>query len=164
MNIVWIWHVFYSQSQPNGTLLANECMRCPRVKQYGDGTIVYRKRTRHHWSSLRDTLKGGVMHLSQFEVSDFAILILLTRRLYLLRRHGEIMCEVSKLSAVVAWEQIWAHPLLRHPNLLLALWRNRRPSHSLWLWLLRWPISPLLLWWPVHRLVLEGGSLWPRLH
>ena len=42
------YHVFYFQSQPNGTLLANECMRCPRVKQYGDGTIVYRKHTRHH--------------------------------------------------------------------------------------------------------------------
>ena len=24
MNIVWIWHVFYFQSEPNGTLLANE--------------------------------------------------------------------------------------------------------------------------------------------
>ena len=104
------------------------------------------------------------MHLSRFEVSDFAFLILLTGRLSLLRRHGAITCEVSKLSVVVAWEQNWVHSLLWHPNLLLSLWRNRRPSYLLWLWWLRWPISPLLLWWPVHRLVLEGGSLWPRLH
>src|SRR6185312_13008474 len=159
MNIVWIWHVFYFQSQPNGALLANERMRCPRVKQYGDGMIVYRKHTRHHWSSLRNTLEGGVVHLPRLEMSHILLLALLTGLLALLWWHRAVPCKVTKLSTVVARKQIGAHPRLLHPYLLLTLLRNRRPDCPLWRCVLRWPIPPLLLW-----LVLKGGSLWARLH
>ena len=126
--------------------------------------IVYRKRTRHHWSSLRNTLEGGVVHLSRLEMSHILLLALLTGLLALLWWHRAVSCKVPRLPTVVTWKQIGAYPRLLHPDLLLALLRNRRPDYPLQLWWLRWPISPLLLWWPVHRLVLEGGSLWPRLH
>ena len=143
------------QSEPNGTLLANECMRCPRVKQYGDGMIVYRKRTRHRWSSLKNTLEGGVVHLPWLEMSLILLLALLTGLLALLWWHRAIPGKVPRLPTVVAQKQIMAHRRLLHPDLLLILLRGRRPGCPLWLSVLRGHVSPLL-----RRLVLEGGSQW----
>ena len=145
MDIIWTRHVFYFQSQPNGALLANERMRCPRVKQYGDGMIVYRKRTRHHWSSLRNTLEGGVVHLPRLEMSHILLLALLTGLLALLWWHRAVPCKVTRLPTVVTWKQIRAHPRLLHPDLLLAQLRNKRPDRLLRPCILGWPIPPLLL-------------------
>ena len=131
MNIVWIWHVLYFQSQPNGALLANERMRCPRVKQYGDGMIVYGKRTRHHWSSLRTTLEGGVVHLPRLEMSHVLLLALLTGLLALLWWHRAVSCKVTRLLIVVTQKQIGAHPRLLHPDLLLILLRGRCWKYAL---------------------------------
>ena len=121
--------------------------------------IVYRKCTRHHWSSLRNTLEGGVVHLPQLEMSHILLLALLTGLLALLWWHRAVPCKVTRLPAVVAWKHIGAYPRLLHPDLLLILLRSRRPDCPLWLSVLRGPVSPLLLW-----LVLKGGSLWFRLH
>jgi len=135
-------------------------MRCPRVKQYGDGTIVYRKRTRHHWSSLRNTLEGGVVHLPQLEMSHVLLLALLTGLLAQFWWHRAVPCKVPRLPTVVTRKQIGAYPRLLHPDLLLALLRNRRPDRPLRLCVLGWPIPPLLLW-----LVLKGalcGHDWTR--
>ena len=130
-------------------------MRCPRVKQYSDGMIVYRKRTRHHRSSLRNTIEGGVVHLPRLEVGHTLLLTLLTQLLALLGWHWTIPCKMTQLSAVVTRKQVGAQPRLLHPDLLLILLRSRRPDRPLWLSVLRGPVSPLLLW-----LVLKGGSLW----
>src|SRR6185312_12633441 len=120
---------------------------------------VNRERTRHHWCSLRNILKSGVVHLPRLEVSHLLLLVQLARLLALLRWHWAVTGEVSRLPTVVTREQIGAHPRLLHPDLLLILLRGRRPDHPLWLSVLRGPVSPLLLW-----LVLKGGSLWARLH
>ena len=97
--------------------------------------------------------------MPRLEESHFVLLILLIRLLALLWWHWAVTGEVSRLSTVVTWKEIGAYPRLLHPDLLLALLRNRRPDRSLRLCILGWPIPPLLL-----RLVLKGGSLWPRLH
>ena len=75
--MVRLGHALYFQPQSNRTFLANKSMRRPRIEQYSDETIVYGKHTRHHWSSLWNTLKGRVVHLPRLEVSNFAFLILL---------------------------------------------------------------------------------------
>ena len=104
------------------------------------------------------------MHLSWLEVSHLLLLTLLTGLLALLGWHWAIPCKVTRLPAVIARKQIGAHPRLLHPDLLLILLRSRRPDCPLWLSVLRGPVSPLLLWCIVHKLVLKGGLLWARLH
>ena len=99
------------------------------------------------------------MHLPRFEMSHILLLALLTGLLSLLWWHRAVPGKVPWLPTVVARKQIWAHPQLLHPDLLLILLGSRRPDCPLWLSVLRGPVSPLLLW-----LVLEGGSLWARLH
>ena len=86
------------------------------------------ERTRHHWCSLRNILKGGVVHLPQLEVSHLLLLVLLARLLALLRWHWAVTGEVSRLPTVVTREQIGAHPRLLRPDLLLILLRGRRPD------------------------------------
>ena len=51
--------------------------RRPRIKQYSNGMSVNRECTQHHWCSLRNTLKGGVVHLPRLEVSHLLLLVLL---------------------------------------------------------------------------------------
>ena len=99
------------------------------------------------------------MHLSWLEMSHVLLLALLTGLLALFWWHRAIPCKVFRLTTVVTRKQIGAYPRLLHPDLLLALLRNRRPDRPLRLCILGWPIPPLLLW-----LVLKGGSLWARLH
>ena len=157
--MIQLRHGFYTQPQSSSTLFTNKGVRCTRAKQHSNGLIIYGEHTRHHWSSLRNTLKGGVVHLPRLEVSHLLLLVLLARLLALLWWHWAVMGEVSRLPTVVARKQIGARPRLLHPNLLLTLLRNRRPNCPRWLCILRWPIPPLLL-----RLMQKGGSLRARLH
>ena len=102
--------------------------------------IVYRKHTRHHWSSLRNTLEGGVVHLFWLEVSHLLLLTLLAGLLALLGWHWAIPCKMTRLPAVITQKQIGAHPRLLHPDLLLILLRSGRPDCPLWLSVLRGPV------------------------
>ena len=153
--MIWLRHVFYTQPKSSNTLFTDKGVRCTRVEQHSNELIIYGKHTRHHWSSLRNTLKGGVVHLPRLEVSHLLLLVLLA----LLWWHWAVTGEVSRLPTVVTREQIGAHLRLLHPNLLLILLRGRRPDCPLWLSVLRGPVSPLLRW-----LVLKGGMMWARLH
>ena len=157
--MIWLRYDFYTQPKSSSTLFTNKSVRRTRVKQYRNGLIIYGEHTRHHWSSLRNTLKGGVVHLPRLEVSHLLLLVLLARLLALLWWHWALTGEVSRLPTVVTRKQIGAHPRLLHPDLLLILLRGRRPDCPLWLSVLRGPVSPLLRW-----LVLKGGTLWARLH
>ena len=159
MNMIRLRHVFYTQPKSSNTLFTDKGVRCTRIEQHSNGLIIYGEHTRHHWSSLGNTLKGGVVHLPRLEVSHLLLLVLLARLLALLRWHWVVTGEVSRLPAVVTREQIGAHPRLLHPDLLLILLRGRRPDCPLLLSVRRGPVSPLLRW-----LVLKGGMLWARLH
>ena len=93
--------------------------------------------------------------MSWLEMSHVLLLALLTGLLALLGWNQAVMCKVSRLPTVVTRKHSGEHPRLLHPDLLLALLRNRRSDRPLRLCILGWPIPPLLLW-----LVLKGGSLW----
>src|SRR6185437_10519889 len=121
MNTIRLRHGFYTQPKSSSTLFTNKGVRCTQVKQHSNELIIYEEHTRHHWSSLRNTLKGGVVHMPRLEVSHLLLLVLLARLLALLWRHWAVTGEVSRLPTVVTREQIGAHPRLLHPDLLLIL-------------------------------------------
>ena len=104
MNMIQLQHVFYTQPKSSNTLFTDKGVRCTRVEQHSNGLIIYGKYTRHHWSSLRNTLKGGVVHLSRFEMSHLLLLTLLTGLLALLQWHRAVACEMFRLPTVVARE------------------------------------------------------------
>ena len=104
MNMIRLRHVFYTQPKPSNTLFTDKGVRCTRVEQHSNMLIIYGKHTRLHWSSLRNTLKGGVVHLSQFEMRHLLLLTLLIGLLALLQWHRAVACEMSRLPTVVARE------------------------------------------------------------
>ena len=97
--------------------------------------------------------------MPRLEMSHILLLALLTGLLALLWWHRAVSSKVPRLPTVVTRKQIGAYPRLLHPDLLLALLRNRMSDCPLRLCVLGWPIPPRLLW-----LVLKRGSLWARLY